>query len=95
MITIFTITTLRPDSKRCVGYFEAFGDAEQAVLCNDGDIYEYGHWPLCVIEEILSNCIYPCPPVCEQWYKWNKAEEGYKRIEKPDSYKNVVNFGIG
>jgi len=96
MQTIFTVTTVRlTNDTRCVGWFSSFKEAQFHVVNNYGDINEAEHWHYCVIEKIRGNTFYPCPPEKEWWYRWNRKEDKYKRSNKPDSFKNVVNFGIG
>jgi len=93
MKTIHTVTMVSPNtSSRIVGWFDTYEEAEQTVIDNVGDIQEC-NFRFCVIEEIIGNRVYPCPPLIEQWYKWH--EGCYKRIDKPERYKRVVNFGIG
>lgn len=95
MKTIFTVTMVSArDPNRIVGWFGTYGEAEDVVSDNINDINEHCYI-FCVIEEIVGGYVYPCPPKTEQWFRWYKNENKYKRIAKPIMFKRVVNFGIG
>jgi hypothetical protein len=101
---IYTITTLKTVygyrnpvhtyelGRRCVGFFYKLKDALMCVGNNDGDIYEEGYYPFCVVEE-TSEGLYNMGSIREWWFQW--IDGRYKMIEKPKSLKNIVNFGIG
>lgn len=96
---IYLVTTLNLDRwenyrSRAVGYLETLEEAMQAVITNEFDIYENGHYPYAVIEEVPSG-IYPHGK--EYWYEWVGDVEagGYKAIVKPRDEKNICNYGIG
>ena len=77
-------------TRRCVGWFDNFDEANNAVENNfsnmHDDMFEY-----VVIEKIESGILVVDS---EQYvYKWNG--EGYINIETPNAMINVSNFGIG
>lgn len=63
---------------------------------NDGDIYEMGSYPYCVIEETLPGLYSYCLKFrTEWWYRFNTDIDQYIPCEKPPEKSNVVGFGIG
>jgi len=48
-----------------------------------------------VIEGFVINRLYGAIESEQYWYAWNLEEEKYKAIEKPESYHNMVGFGMG
>lgn len=81
-------------SNRIVGWFNKYDKAEYVILNNINDINEH-HFLFCVIEEISGGYVYPCPPKNEWWFRWYKNKDKYIKTDKPDMFKNIVNFGIG
>ena len=82
-------------SRRVVGFYFSFEEAETAVLNNWGDIYEDGYYKYAVIEGheegLYSIDLHP------QFYKWEGDAEtgGYKPIERPECTKYFGGFTIG
>ena len=100
MSKIYTITSISLSEKgemthdRCWGFFFDFNDAEQAVLSNDGDLYECSY-NFVVIEEI-SEGIMSFSDRGETWYAWDSDKESFTKInKKPHCIKNVICFGMG
>lgn len=103
---IYTITTFEEldneyggiaGASRCVGYYDNFKDADDAVKSNCCDIFEtiYNY---AVIEKVEPGLY----PYCrERWFyqvhiendDWLSAE--YKPIDEPYCVKHFVNFAIG
>jgi len=95
MKTAYFVTTIRKNFQcRTVGWYSELKDAEECVEKNYCDIYEDGYYPFAVIEEVKEG-IYPIPGESEQWYEWDKSKEQYIKCEKPEFFKNCVNFAIG
>lgn len=94
---IYTITTIRMKEyirNRCVGFYYDLNKAVAAVENNDGDIYECGYYPFCVIEDVREG-IYNILR-SEIWFEWNKEQNGYRKIkEKPKEFAQTVCFSIG
>jgi hypothetical protein len=94
---IFTITTLREhmaDGNRCIGFYFDLYKAMGAVLKNDGDMYEEGYYPYCVIEGVKPGLYFLSRS--EYWFKWNIDKHEYEKLsKKPDKYSMRVCFGIG
>lgn len=91
---MFFITTMGKEGKcpRTVGYVETFEEAEDIVLNNKYDIFEYT-FDYAVIENVPSGIYqYDQNP---NWYKWNHDKECYEKIEKPDFAKGFIGWGIG
>ncbi len=92
---IYAITTLNTlDGRRTVGWFKKLEVAKEEVENNSCDIYENGHYPFCVIEEIPEG-IYSYGK--EYWYQWIGTHEkgAYQVVDKPDELKHVCGFGMG
>lgn len=94
---IYTITTLKTLDiyalgRRTVGYYQRLSIAKKAVEENWMDIYENGHYPYCVIEEVEQGIYVGCG-YGEHWFKWE--DDGYKPIDKPEEFKNTMGFSIG
>ena len=94
---IFTITTVRAtplEPNRCVGYYFDLQKAITAVLDNDGDMYEIGYYPYCVIEGVKPGLYFL--DRAEYWFKWNIDKNGYEHLpKKPDKFYIRACFGIG
>jgi hypothetical protein len=106
---LYTVTTIRETpaigrtgkeymktDTRCVGVFSSLEKAKEIVEENIGDVFEYCYtWA--VIEIIAVDYLYGGFDREEYWYKWQgDGETGtYISIEKPEDWKNVVNWGIG
>ena len=83
--------------KRTVAWYSDLKTAKKCITENWGDIHETGY-NYASIEETLSG-LYPFIEK-EHWYEWKgkskKIGDGkYIPCEKPERFKNVVNFGIG
>lgn len=78
-------------SRRVVGFFFSFEEAEDVVLHNYGDLYEDGYYKYALIEG-LEEGLYPfcADPV---FYKWET--DGYKKIERPAFTKKFAGLTIG
>jgi hypothetical protein len=97
---IYTITTIKNPmvgsylGSRCVGWFPTFKQAEEAVVENQQDIYELGHYPYCVIEKVGFGIYFLDRE--EYWYRWSKDSSEYSRIPmKPTIFDHMACFGIG
>ena len=88
-----TIIDSKDNDKRCVGYFDTFEKAEEAVLDNACDINETCY-DYCVIENVPEGLYqYDFKPT---WYKWNDLDEVYEKIDYvPEPFKNIIGFCIG
>jgi hypothetical protein len=107
---IYTITTLRDTedtSRRCVGWFPTFEEAEEIVKGNYGDLAEAGYYKWAVIERFASG-LYAISPCSEStWYRftqkkakrncspWNPMNVIAKRIRRPKRFAHLCNFGVG
>lgn len=92
--TLFAVVTLANKLEdRIPVVCDSFDKANEIVVNNYGDIYEYSY-SLVVIEEFILNKLY-ANSVNEYWYYWSLEDECYKPIEKPEVYSNIVGFGIG
>lgn len=92
MYFITTIETKKSEvsDTRCVGYFNTFEKAENAVLYNSCDIWETCY-DYAVIENIPEGLYqYDFHPT---WYKYHKPTNGYMKCEQPDFVKAVNNVG--
>ena len=106
---LYSVTTIRQErarnlagneyistDPRCVGVFSTLEKAKEIIEQNIGDIYEYWY-PWAVIETIDVDFLYGGFDREEYWYEWKSdGQTGkYVSIEKPDDWKNIVNWGIG
>lgn len=79
-------------SPRCVGYFETFQEAENIILNNVCDIFEY-YYDYVIIENIKPGLYqYDQKP---SWYKWNDTNDCYELINKPEFANGFYGWGIG
>lgn len=79
---------------RCVGYYESFKDAEDSVINNDFNIFEY-LYDYCVIEKIEQG-IYKYSGQNNRWfYKFNLDTKNYEYIKEPEEFKHMCGFSIG
>ena len=78
--------------RRCFGYFSTFEEAEDAVLNNRCDIFEYIHEYK--KKKKVEDGIYPTD-LNPTWYKWNVEKGDYEKTEEPDFAKGYVGWGIG
>lgn len=76
---------------RCVGFFQYFSNANEAVLTNLDNIHE-SEYDYVVIEEIRQEGIYPWVDA-SCWYQWINGR--YQRIEQPIEAKHLTNFCLG
>jgi len=81
------------NGNRCVGYFETFQEAEEAVINNDCDIYEAGYYPYAVIEGVKPGLY----AISEKsfWYQYNKETKKYEKIKFPEILSHFMGFTIG
>lgn len=102
-MVIYTVTTMskipsiesyEPYDCRCVGWFQEFDDADQAVRHNNGDIYEVGSYPYAIIEKIDEG-FYGTSPHERTLYEFNRKTEMYEPIPEPETLKHLCGFGIG
>lgn len=83
---------LETGAQRTVGYYETWEDAEQCVLTNNCDIFEYCYH-FALVEEIgpgLYNT-----STRRQFYRWNDEIKTYEKIDEPSFCKHYINFAIG
>jgi hypothetical protein len=97
---IYTITSIGPlngpPDSRCVGFFYNLKRAQKIVKWNEGDLYEMGSYPYCVIEETKPGIYsYIKGFRKEWWYRYNTDADEYVPCEKPPEKSNVIGFGIG
>lgn len=93
---IFVITTVERalvSGVRPVGFTYTQEEAFENVVNNVLDIYECGHYPYAVIEEV-SPGIYTTPEK-EFWFEWNKEIEKYQLCSKPKRFNKIVHWGLG
>ena len=87
----------RREGKRTPGFYFKLEDAVECVENNRCDIYEgcYKH----VVIESMHEGLYPLPGHGKEeiWYEWkgDSASGRYEKIEKPESTKCIVNWGVG
>ena len=87
------------ESNRTPGFFFKLENAIKCVEDNCGDIYEgsYKH----VVIEAIPEGLYGTGNVGDKdreiWFEWEGSwdEGGYKRIDKPECTKCIINWGIG
>ena len=81
---------------RTPGWYSCLADAMYVVENNCLDIYEVGHYPIVVIEQVTEG-LYNVDIESECWYEWSgDCETGsYKSCEKPKGFKNIGHFGMG
>ena len=76
-----------------LGFFDDFAEAEQAVIMNDGDIWEL-EYDYMVIEGHTMGTL--AMSTGEQhWYLYDEATERFAPIDTPAWSVNLVNWGIG
>lgn len=79
---------------RVVGYFLKLEDAKQCIEQNLGDLYENGYYKYAVIEDVGPGLYASCEshPI---FYEWNREEEQYKQISRPNGLQQRFGFTIG
>lgn len=79
--------------RRCIGFYQAFADADNAVRGNACDIHEQAY-TYCVIESIQDKGgIYPWVDEI-WWYKWN--DDGYyEPWDPPALVRSITNYCLG
>lgn len=103
MNSIYTITTMTKleqtqlglpnfGSTRTVAWYNTFDNAEETVVCNNGDIretcYQYA-----VIEE-MEEGLYPISK--QRWfYKYNIESDEYEEINEPEWMNPYINISFG
>ena len=97
-LTIYTVTTImHPEAsssgERCIGFFEDYQTAEDAVLKNSVDMWETIYdWV--VIEKVKEG--FYSHDIHSKWFHWEGKgyEDGkYVPVENPEP--RVVGWGIG
>jgi hypothetical protein len=96
---LYTVTTIassaRYGGKRTPVICDSFDAAQEIVLKNMGDIWEYSYM-FVVIEARVANHIYGGINDEHYWYVWvGDQDGGYQAIETPPEYANTCGFGIG
>lgn len=96
---LYTITTIARSEiyggTRCVVVCDNFERAEEIVVNNEGDIWEYSYM-LLVIEATTCNQLYGYLDGEAYWYMWQGGAEGkYVAIETPKEFRNTIGWGIG
>ena len=66
--------------------------AEKLLKNNEYDIYE-GRYLFAVIECVEPG-IYRYPRI-EVWYRWDNQNEEYRKIYKPEKFKQIVGWSLG
>jgi len=102
---IYTVTTFEHPTRRLgrndhtydwresrtVGWFSTLAEAEHIVTHNACDINEDGYYPYAVIQPTEEG---PYSLNWDSyWYEWNG--EQYVPCEKPEEFKQTINFGMG
>lgn len=75
---------------RCVGFYHDLTSAIESVQNNDGDMHE-NYYKYAVIEEKFPGI--NCTNTFHNWFVW--FDSWYIPCDVPDTYKNMINFGIG
>lgn len=99
MDKIYLVTTLaRYVPSRCVGWFPSVGDAVDVVMYNRGDIEEDHYYQYAVIEAQGPGLYGQSNHVEDNlWFEFC-VEAGVvvaKKIECPEFYTGLCNFGLG
>ena len=104
MSSIYIITTLgksipglnMPDNHRIVGWFKDVLDASYVIHANP-HLYEDGHYPYAIIEEIEEGLYSRAKPIAV--FKWDKELQAYLYIRnkqnRPKWFRDGMTFGIG
>lgn len=79
------------------GWYPDKEQAIAAVLRNDGDLYEHGHYPFIVVEELKPGIMPFAGEDRRWWYVWEGDYEtgGYRPTPCPTKYEYVIGFGMG
>ena len=103
-MNLYPVTTMgegRDNHPRTPAVCTELGIAQGIVDRNDGDLYEAGHYPLIVIEEIVADCVYAGVGMAapsrrtQWWYKFDTAKRKYLPCRKPRRWEGAVGFGVG
>ena len=78
--------------RRCVGWFDNFDEANNAVENNFSNIHE-DMYNYAIIEKMESGLL--MPDLDRTVYKWDKNTEKFVRIDTPIELSKSSNFGIG
>lgn len=101
MRTIFLVTTFQTindevpptfGERRCVGWFDNFNEAENAILNNFEDMHN-SMYKYAIIEEMDPGILAVDNINKRCLYKWQNNK--YEKIEIPKCLECVSNFGIG
>lgn len=106
IITLFKIESGIVRHERTLGWLENFEEAEECVLSNYGDMYEYGEYNVALIEKMPSGLY--MKPREEFWYAVDKYGEQYnpitqgfdipeykvERCEKPGIFEKLGGFSM-
>ena len=83
---------------RCVGYYNDFNKSEEAVINNYCNIWET-IYDYCVIESILEGLYQYAHGIKygeDRWfYKFNKENKKYEKINEPIEFEHVCGLAIG
>jgi hypothetical protein len=101
-VRLYAINTLcyseRNNITRCVAMCSEWKRAIEIVESNEGDIFEYA-CGLVVIEPTIDNAVYGHIGGEVYWYMWQGLPDvdgsGYRAIETPEEYKNIIGWGVG
>lgn len=96
---IYVVTAIQWDDlgSRRWGWFPEKEQAFAAVERNDGDLYESGHYPFIVVEELVPG-IMPCAFHDKRWwFVWDDDYQppGYRITPCPTKFEGVIGFGMG
>lgn len=84
------------ERSRCWGWFPTFKEAEQCIMENWCDIYEYGYYNVALIEEVPAGV--PGIPPVEHWYAVDFDGENDKyvieKIDKPEKLSGIRCFSF-
>lgn len=97
MIHVINYRDEKIKDDRTWGWFNSFKKAEDIVLKNQTDIFEY-YYNYAVIEKVPEGVLQTNEQI--QWYAvaYNKNyanEVIVTKIDCPDMFKNIFNFSIG
>ena len=89
---------LRLDSAirtRCVGYYFDKDKAILAVITNDCDISEQGHFRYAIIHPVLEGIHSITPETDQNWFEYSQHTRRFDWVKKPDGLKGLAFAGIG
>lgn len=98
-LVLYFVTTMRDKSDifdshdRCIGYYTSIKGARNNIIGNAESLCEAGYYQYAVIEAFGPGW-YPQAEK-EEWYKFIDQGKKTLKINKPNKYGQMCNFGIG